>query len=375
MNSATPNSSGSVFGLELKDLTKAYGSVVALDDVSLGVEPGEFLTILGPSGSGKSTILRLISGFTEPSKGQVLINGKDVSFMPPKERGVGMVFQNYALFPHLTSLENVAYGLKVRGMKKQERNAKASEMLKTVGLAGMEDRLPREMSGGQQQRVALARALAFSPSLLLMDEPLGALDRELRIRMAGEIRRIHGDLGTTVVYVTHDREEALTLSDRIAIMRLGKIEALDTPENLFTSPESSFVAAFFAGHNIFKARALTEATGPGKVSVDFAGSQVTIRATTALRDTVALVVPAQAIHLQQPQSDSIKIDASVRESVYMGEFTKIVFALSGDASGELYQADVPGHHLDVLRSGMQQTFFIDLDRCVVVPWADHQVAD
>lgn len=364
-----------VLGLELRDLTKTYGSVVALDTVSLKVEQGEFLTILGPSGSGKSTILRLISGFTEPTSGQVLINGQDVSFMPPKERGVGMVFQNYALFPHLTSIENVAYGLKVRGWKKQERNNKAAEMLKTVGLAGMENRLPREMSGGQQQRVALARALAFSPSLLLMDEPLGALDRELRIRMAGEIRRIHADLGTTVVYVTHDREEALTLSDRIAIMRLGKIEALDTPENLFTSPRSSFVGAFFAGHNIFKAKATSASQSGGQVDVAFQGADISVRATVPVDGDVALVVPAQAIQLSQPDGPSVRLAISVRESVYMGEFTKIVFSVDGADSTELFQADVSGHHLDAFGPGVREFFFLDLARCVVVPWSDHEVAD
>ena len=364
-----------VAGLELRTLTKKYGAVTALDSVSLTVEPGEFLTMLGPSGSGKSTILRLISGFTEPTSGQVFINGRDVSHMPPKERGIGMVFQNYALFPHLTSLENVAYGLKVRGWKKQARNEKASEVLRTVGLAGMENRLPREMSGGQQQRVALARALAFSPSLLLMDEPLGALDRELRIRMAGEIRRIHSELATTVVYVTHDREEALTLSDRIAIMKLGKIEAVDTPENLFTSPKSSFVGSFFGGHNILQATAVLPAEGEGRTQIRCEGTEISVRTTGPVAGKVALVVPGHAIQIAKTDSTSLILNVEVRESVYMGEFTKVVFSIFNGENKQFLQADVPGHHLQELSPGKKTELYIQVDRCVVVPWSDEQVAD
>jgi ABC-type Fe3+/spermidine/putrescine transport system ATPase subunit len=247
--------------LEVEGVGKRYGDATAVREVSLTVPEGELLTLLGPSGSGKTTLLKLVAGFTDITSGRILLRGRDISELSPAERGIGMVFQNYALFPHMTVQDNVGYGLKMLKRPAAERERRVAEMLDLVGLPQMGQRLPRELSGGQQQRVALARALAFGPSLLLMDEPLGALDRELRERMMVEIRRIHQEVGVTALYVTHDREEALTLSDRIAIMRDGVLEGVGTPAELLTVPPSRFIASFFGGHTILPARRGASGTG------------------------------------------------------------------------------------------------------------------
>jgi ABC-type Fe3+/spermidine/putrescine transport system ATPase subunit len=317
-------------GLQLKGLAKSYGPVEAVKGVDLTVYEGEFLTLLGPSGSGKTTILRLIAGFTLPTAGQIMLQGRDVSRMTPAERGIGMVFQHYALFPHMTVAENIAYGLKMRGWPAAKRNQRAREMQELVGLHGMDKRLPRELSGGQQQRVALARALAFEPTLLLMDEPLGALDRELRIRMAAELRRIHRELGTTVVYVTHDREEAMTLSDRVAIMHLGLIDAVGTPHDLFSVPPTRFVASFFGGHNLLPAQ-LTRQGANGHVQVRCLGQDVDATSGSDLTGVgnVWVVIPAIAVRLGHGSASSLNIDATVAETLYVGGAVQVTCEIEG----------------------------------------------
>ena len=307
-------------GLELRGLAKHYNEVQAVRGVDLAVNEGEFLTVLGPSGSGKTTILRLIAGFTLPTSGSIFLQGRDVSEMTPAERGIGMVFQQYALFPHMTVEDNIAYGLKRRGWERARRHARVAEMQGLVGLLGMGKRLPRELSGGQQQRVALARALAFEPGLLLMDEPLGALDRVLRIRMAGELRRIHRELGTTVVYVTHDREEAMTLSDRVAIMHRGIIDAIGTPHRLFTRPPTRFVARFFGGHNVLPAELLHDGVAAGRARLRIAGVEVETPSGGQLDGTapVWLSVPAPAISLRGTPTNLLSLQAEVLETLYIG---------------------------------------------------------
>jgi len=316
-------------GLQLKGLAKSYGPVEAVKGVDLSVFEGEFLTLLGPSGSGKTTILRLIAGFTLPTAGQIMLQGRDVSRMTPAERGIGMVFQHYALFPHMTVVENISYGLKMRGWPAAKRNQRAREMQELVGLHGMDKRLPRELSGGQQQRVALARALAFEPTLLLMDEPLGALDRELRIRMAGELRRIHRELGTTVVYVTHDREEAMTLSDRVAIMHLGVIDAVGTPHDLFSVPPTRFVASFFGGHNLLPAQ-LTRHSANGHVKVRCLDQEVDATSGSDLTGAgnVWVVIPAIAVRLGHAAA-SLNIEATVAETLYIGGAVQVTCEIEG----------------------------------------------
>ena len=237
--------------LRLQDLTKHFGQVVAVDGIQLEVHPGEFITLLGPSGSGKTTTLSMIGGFQEPTSGEIYVNDVPISGLPPYKRDLGMVFQNYALFPHMKVFDNIAFALRFKRVPKSEVADRVQRMLEIVQLPGYEERYPGQLSGGQQQRIALARSLVFNPSVLLMDEPLGALDKKLREEMQLEIRRIHQELEVTIVYVTHDQEEALTMSDRIAIMDQGHIEQLGIPEDIYKYPATEFVANFIGESNFF----------------------------------------------------------------------------------------------------------------------------
>lgn len=237
--------------IRLSKLTKSFGSVTAVDNVSLDVAEGEFFSMLGPSGSGKTTVLRLIAGFETPSSGSVALFGEDVTAEAPFDRNVNTVFQDYALFPHMSVLDNVAYGLRVRGVSKSERRERARAALETVRLGGYGDRKPAQLSGGQRQRVALARATIVQPRVLLLDEPLGALDLKLREQMQVELKEIQRDLGITFIFVTHDQEEALTLSDRVAVFNEGTIVQLGTPQAVYENPDSEFVADFVGTSNVF----------------------------------------------------------------------------------------------------------------------------
>ncbi|NDC12587.1 MAG: ABC transporter ATP-binding protein [Actinobacteria bacterium] len=235
--------------IEIRDLYKSFGDVVAVDGVSLDIDSGEFLTLLGPSGSGKTTVLRMIAGFERPDRGTISLNGKNISDLPPYERDVNTVFQDYALFPHMDVISNIEYGLRVKKVPKEERREKSLQALAQVRLSGYENRKPHQLSGGQRQRVALARALVNRPSVLLLDEPLGALDLKLREQMQIELKELQREVGITFVFVTHDQEEALTMSDRIAAFNNGKIEQLGTPRDIYESPKSSFVADFVGKNN------------------------------------------------------------------------------------------------------------------------------
>lgn len=234
------------------DIGKRYGNTTALELINLSVERGEFLTLLGPSGSGKTTLLNLIAGLIKPTTGKLLIDGKDTANLSPGERGLGMVFQNYALMPHMTVFENIAFPLRVRRVAEKDIKRRVREVLDLVRLSNVEQRKPKELSGGQQQRVSLARCIVYCPSLILMDEPLGALDKKLRDQMQLEIKRIHRELGTTIVYVTHDQEEAMTMSDRICLMNGGAIEQLGTPADLYFRPRTLFVADFLGESNLLR---------------------------------------------------------------------------------------------------------------------------
>ncbi len=237
--------------IRLTGLTKTFGTVTAVDHVDLDIVEGEFFSMLGPSGSGKTTVLRLIAGFEQPTSGTISLGGQDVTMRAPFDRDVNTVFQDYALFPHMTVLENVAYGLRVRGVPRSVRRAQAAQALASVQLDGFGDRKPAQLSGGQRQRVALARATVVQPKVLLLDEPLGALDLKLREQMQVELKELQRELGITFIFVTHDQEEALTLSDRIAVFNEGRIEQLGTPAELYERPVSPFVAAFVGTSNIF----------------------------------------------------------------------------------------------------------------------------
>ena len=235
--------------VELRGLRRTFGSVVALDYLDLTVGSGEFISLLGPSGCGKTTALRIVAGFDWPDSGAVLVDGEDVLGLPANKRNMGMVFQAYSLFPNMTAQQNVEFGLRVRRQHKEQRAKRARELLDLVGLANAMDRYPRQMSGGQQQRVALARSLAIEPNVLLLDEPLSALDAKVRVQLREEVRRIQLELGITTLYVTHDQEEALSISDRVAVMSAGRIEQLGTPAQIYSNPRTAFVASFVGTMN------------------------------------------------------------------------------------------------------------------------------
>lgn len=240
--------------LTLRNVNKTYdGKHMAADDVSLDIKAGEFVSFLGPSGSGKTTTLMMIAGFQHPTSGEIRLGDRAIDNLPPHKRNIGMVFQNYALFPHMTVADNVAFPLRMRGVDKAEKERRSREALAKVGLQGFEKRVPSELSGGQQQRVALARALVFQPDIILLDEPLGALDKALREHMQVELKRIHKDLGVTMVYVTHDQTEAMTMSDRIAVFNQGRIEQVGTPNEIYFAPKTRFVASFIGDSNIISA--------------------------------------------------------------------------------------------------------------------------
>lgn len=252
--------------VQLTGLGKNYGAVVALHDTNLTVHAGEFLTLLGPSGSGKTTLLNLIAGMISPSHGEIIINGRNVTALPAEQRGIGMVFQNYALMPHMTVFENIAFPLQIRRVPKDEIKRRVTEVLDIVQLPHVADRKPRELSGGQQQRVSIARCIVYKPHLILMDEPLGALDKKLREQMQLEIRRIHSELRITMLYVTHDQDEALNMSNRIMLMNGGKVEQLGTPHELYFEPKTQFAADFIGASTLIDAT-VAEAGEPARVTL------------------------------------------------------------------------------------------------------------
>jgi ABC-type Fe3+/spermidine/putrescine transport system ATPase subunit len=255
------------YDVELRGVTKRFDDVVAVDELDLNIHHGEFLSLLGPSGCGKTTTLRLIAGFERPDEGQIVIDGSDVAALPPYKRDVNTVFQSYALFPHLTVIENVAYGLRQRGLRKSAREARALELLRLVKLEQLASRKPRQLSGGQQQRVALARALVLAPKVLLLDEPLGALDLKVRKGLQIELKRIQSEIGITFVYVTHDQEEALAMSDRVAVMNEGRIEQLGPPREIYDSPASGFVAEFIGETNFIRQNGTVVAVRPEQLRI------------------------------------------------------------------------------------------------------------
>ncbi|UPK75710.1 ABC transporter ATP-binding protein [Nocardioidaceae bacterium SCSIO 66511] len=312
--------------LKIAGVRKSYGDQRGVEGISLEVEPGEFLTMLGPSGSGKTTTLNLVAGFLEPDSGHIELDGAELSGVAPHRRGLGMVFQQYALFPHLTIRENVAYPLRVRKVARAERRTLVDDALELVKLGDYADRKPAELSGGQQQRVALARAFVFKPRLLLMDEPLGALDKKLRAHLQTEIARICRELGATVVYVTHDQEEALALSDRIAIYNEGRIEQIGTAEELYLRPSSIFVADFMGESSVFEGTLDGDRLrhADGTFAVGPRSGQDVADATEA-----ALVVRPEKLRLSSADEpgesgDVNSVEATVEERVYLGVARRFV---------------------------------------------------
>ncbi len=254
--------------LDVEDLTVRYGASVAVDKVSLAIEPGEVVALLGPSGCGKTTLLRVIAGFVRQAAGRVRVDGAPIDHLPANQRNIGIVFQNYALFPHMTVTENVAYGLRARGVHGPDVMARVNRFLETVQLSGFRDRLPRQLSGGQQQRVALARALAVEPSILLLDEPFAALDRNLRLDMQIEVKRLQRTLGLTTILVTHDQDEAMSVADRIAVMNKGTVEQFDTPVAIYDRPQTLFVNGFIGTTNLLGGKIASVEQGTATVLLD-----------------------------------------------------------------------------------------------------------
>ncbi|MCK1615984.1 ABC transporter ATP-binding protein [Bradyrhizobium sp. 159] len=330
LGSSLPRDSNSICGASvcLNVLQKNYGGVSAVAGVSLDIQKGEFLTLLGPSGSGKTTTLMMIAGFEDPTAGDITIDGKSVVGLPPYRRNIGMVFQNYALFPHLTVAENIGFPLKQRGVPKPEREKLVGQTLELVHLPGYGGRYPRQLSGGQQQRVALARAIVFKPQLLLMDEPLSALDKKLRENLQLEIRRLHADLGITFILVTHDQEEALTMSDRIAVMNDGELVQVGRPEELYDRPSSRFVAGFIGESNFLPAT--VRGTENGTVLVECQGGvmRAVPLGTPVSGSKVALTIRPERLHFADGRVDSETavnvMPVTVAEAVFAGERCRYV---------------------------------------------------
>lgn len=310
--------------MRLDGISKRYGPIVALTKIDFSVERGEFVTLLGPSGSGKTTMLNLVAGMIAPTEGRIFIAGRDVTETPPNRRGLGMVFQNYALMPHMTVFENIAFPLRVRRIPREEIRRKVHEVLQLVQLTHVASRKPRELSGGQQQRISLARSLVYNPSVILMDEPLGALDKKLREQMQIELRRLHDELGITILYVTHDQEEALTMSDRIVLMNNGEIEQIGSPGELYFNPRSVFAAQFLGDSNLLNAQ--VEVCG-SKIGVrDKAGHLFTARESPILEpgSDVKLMVRPENISVSRSDGDRFvnEVEGEIAKSIIIGGVVK-----------------------------------------------------
>ena len=351
------------------NVSKFYGSFQALDCVSLEAKAGEFLTILGSSGSGKTTLLKIIAGFEAANRGQILINGQDIAGKKPYERNIGMLFQNYALFPHMTVAENIAYPLKLRKLPKDEIAERVNSIIKLIKLDGMEKRLPKQLSGGQQQRCALARAIVYNPPLLLLDEPLGALDKNLRHEMQFEIKRIQKELGITTISVTHDQEEALTMSDKICIMSHGVIQQCSSPEEIYKKPKNQFVAEFIGSTNLIKGTVVSKFKENGAmVSLAKTGlSEEPVRVEEPLDrrqynlDDVLLALRPELIHLMKNRSGHINsFKAELLNSVYMGDYYK---ALIRTADGNELNVKISPEAYKQYSGEKELEFFFNAD-CV-----------
>jgi spermidine/putrescine transport system ATP-binding protein len=345
VETVTPESAGrgaagngaAVPSVRLANVTKRFRDVVAVDDLSLDIERGEFFTLLGPSGCGKTTTLRMVAGFEEPSEGDILIDGESVEGQPAFKRPTNTVFQSYALFPHLSVEENIAFGLRRQGMGKSDARTRVAEELQRVGLAREAKRKPRQLSGGQQQRVALARALVNRPAVLLLDEPLGALDLKLRKNLQVELKRIQMEVGITFIYVTHDQEEALTMSDRIAVMNRGVVEQVDIPEVVYDSPRTTFVAGFIGVSNLMPGVAGPVSGGGTKLALD---SGVTVWAAedagVSEGERVYAVVRPEKLQVslvEEPApSDRPSVEGLIESSLYLGTATQMVVRLPDEVT-------------------------------------------
>jgi len=319
-----------------KNVSRHFGEIKAVDDVMLEIKDGEFFSMLGPSGSGKTTCLRMIAGFDRPTSGQIFLYGQDVSNLPPYERSVNTVFQDYALFPHMTVGGNIAYGLMIKRVPKEERNKQMEDMLDLVQLSGFADRKPSQLSGGQRQRVALARALINHPKVLLLDEPLGALDLKLRQQMQIELKAIQQRVGITFIFVTHDQEEALTMSDRIAVFSQGRIEQVGSPAEIYEHPSTQFVAGFVGVSNLVSGEVAKRITG--------SESKFSIRPEKIRLGTAS----------DKSETDTFVADGKVRDVIYLGLYTRYLVELNGGGDLVVVEQNLKTTSMDVMKAKDQQ---------------------
>ncbi|QBR32459.1 MULTISPECIES: ABC transporter ATP-binding protein [Pseudomonas] len=358
--------------VSLRNLNKHYGDFAAVDNISLDINDGEFLTFLGSSGSGKSTTLSMLAGFETPSSGEILVNGQSLVNVPPHKRDIGMVFQRYSLFPHLSVRDNIAFPLAIRKLAATERDKRVDAMLKLVQLEQFAHRRPSQLSGGQQQRVAIARALVYEPRILLMDEPLGALDKKLREDLQDELRQLHRRLGITIVYVTHDQEEAMRLSQRIAIFSHGKIVGLGSGYDLYQNPPNAFVASFLGNSNFLKLKA------QGNAAASFEGQSLSIRLTAGLhteQDVLLMVRPEKAVALsvQQASEEPLaagwnEVSAKVVEVLFLGESQTCSVVTSGGTSMTVKALSAAGMPLKA--GDPVRVRWATADACVYTEWAE-----
>jgi spermidine/putrescine transport system ATP-binding protein len=342
--------------VRLEQLKKVFDEVVAVDEIDLDMPPGEFFTLLGPSGCGKTTTLRMIAGFERPTSGRIMLDGVDVARVAPHKRNVNTVFQSYALFPHLDVAGNVAFGLKYRRLSGAERSQRVAAILDRVRLSGFERRKPSQLSGGQQQRVALARALVLTPRVLLLDEPLGALDARLRKDLQVELKALQADIGVTFVFVTHDQEEALTMSDRVAVMRDGRVEQVGTPREVYEEPQTTFVADFLGVSNILHGEASADGGDGCRLRIGDRSLRA-VRGETSARGEAKAMIRPERIGLEPHGSDGEnRLPGMVERSVFMGGFSEIHVRLVG---GDVLK--VTATNDESLREGTPVTLHLPAD--------------
>jgi len=354
--------------LQIKNLRKTYGDFTAVKDIQLHIKQGEFLTLLGGSGSGKTTTLLSVAGFLEPTSGEILLNGDSLLDKPAHKRNIGMVFQQYSLFPHMSIFDNVAFPLKMRKVGKAQIKERVENILSLVELDGFAKRKPSQLSGGQQQRVALARALVFEPNILLMDEPLAALDKKLRETMQMEIRQLHDKLDLTIIYVTHDQEEALKMSDRIAVFNKGSIEQIGTPEDLYDRPGTQFVAQFLGNSNAIHGKVIESSGGYATIENDQGNVfKASANEEHAEGDAVVVMVRPEKVDISTTKKESLNlIEAKVSEMIYLGESYRYILKT---AAGETVVVKKQIRYVDEKVFHIGDTVYVtwELDNAVALP--------
>ena len=342
--------------LELKNLIKKFGTVTAVNNVSLDISDGEFLTLLGPSGSGKSTILNMIAGFEYPTSGEIVLQGQPINNLLPEKRNIGMVFQNYALFPHMTIFDNIAFPLKMRKYPREEIKEKVLRVMNLVQLDGFELRYPKQLSGGQQQRVALARALVFDPPLLLLDEPLGALDKKLRSHMHVELKHLHTQLKRTMIYVTHDQEEALVMSDRIAVMDHAIVVQVGEPHELYDRPANEFVAGFIGESNIFKGVVASQTDDGVYLKIEEDQSENFFKGATGFTtgQKACFCLRPEKLYIVVDDSPDVCLRGVIEEVIYVGEVKRYMIRISPgrtihlrEMSVQIGKGRLPGEEVNI----------------------------